>query len=89
MGLPKVSLPRLMTLLSGVIYCPIGGIISGWLGRKRTILSTAPIVACGWLIIALAQNKVMLFIGHFLMSTVMGLASTVTLPYIAGKSITI
>ena len=85
----ELSILAAIPTLSGVIYCPIGGIISGWLGRKTTILSTAPLVACGWLIIALAQNKAMLFIGHFLMSTVMGLASTVTLPYIAGKLITI
>ena len=75
--------------LSGVICSPLGGILSGKLGRKKIILFVAPIVASGWLIIALAQNKAMLFIGHFLMSTVMGLASTVTLPYIAGKLITI
>ena len=75
--------------LTGVIFSPLGGVLSGKLGRKNIILFLAPIVASGWLIIALAQNKAMLFIGHILASTVTGLASTVSLPYIAGKLITI
>ena len=70
--------------LSGVIFSPLGGILSGKLGRKKIILFVAPIVASGWLIIALAQNKAMLFIGNIMVSTATAQAATV-MPYISGK----
>merc|ERR1719394_1200833 len=72
-----------MLSLCGVIFSPLGGIFSGWLGRKNIILFTAPLVSCGWLIIALAQNKAMLFIGNILISAICtGQAATV-MPYIS------
>ena len=48
----------------GVFCAPIGGFISGWLGRKKIVIIAAPMVACGWLIIGLAQNKIMLYVGR-------------------------
>ena len=70
--------------LSGIIFSPLGGILSGKLGRKKIILFTAPIVASGWLVIALAQNKAMLFIGNIMVS--MGTAqAAAVMPYISGK----
>ena len=72
--------------LSGVIFSPLGGILSGKLGRKNIILFTTPIVASGWLIIALAQNKTMLFIGNIMASMSTAQATNV-MPYISGKLI--
>jgi SP family facilitated glucose transporter-like MFS transporter 8 len=70
--------------LSGVIFSPLGGFLSGNLGRKNIILFAAPIVASGWLIIALAQNKAMLFIGNIMVSMSTAQATNV-MPYISGK----
>ena len=72
--------------LSGVIFSPLVGILSGWLGRKKIILFTTPIVASGWLILALAQNKAMLFIGNIMVSMSTAQAAAV-MPYISGKLI--
>ena len=35
----------------GIIVTPFGGAISGWLGRKKTLLIFSPIVSLGWLLI--------------------------------------
>ena len=80
----ELSILAAISFLSGVIFSPIGGLISGWLGRKTTIIYTAPLVACGWLIIALAQNKAMLFIGNIMVSMSTAQATNV-MPYISGK----
>ena len=70
--------------LTGVIFSPLGGILSLKLGRKNVILFVAPIVASGWLIIALAQNKEMLFIGDIMVSMSTAQATSV-MPYISGE----
>ena len=70
--------------LTGVIFSPLGGILSLKLGRKNVILFVAPIVASGYLIIALAQNKAMLFIGNIMVSMSTSQAAIV-MPYISGK----
>ena len=54
---------------TGVFFATIGGILSGWLGRKKTFLITTPIVACGWMLIGLAQNKQMLYVGRLISSS--------------------
>ena len=72
--------------LSGVIFSPLIGFLSGWLGKKKIIFCTTPIVASGWLILALAQNKAMLFIGNIMVSMSTAQAATV-MPYISGKLI--
>ena len=51
--------------ISGVFFAPLGGILAGWIGRRKTIFLTSPIVAIGYLVIALSENKIMLFIGRF------------------------
>ena len=50
----------------GIICSPIGGILSGWLGRRKIIMIATPLVICGWLIIGFAQNKIMLYIGQII-----------------------
>ena len=52
----------------GVIVSPIGGFFSGWLGRRKAVMLTAPIVSVGWLIIGFAQNKIMLYGGRIICS---------------------
>ena len=70
--------------LSGVIFSPLIGFLAGWLGKKKIIFFTTPIVASGWLILALAKNKAMLFIGNIMVSMSTSQAAIV-MPYISGK----
>ena len=72
--------------LSGVIFSPLIGFLAGWLGKKKIIFFTTPIVASGWLILALAKNKAMLFIGNIMVSMSTAQATNV-MPYISGKLI--
>ena len=50
----------------GIIFSPIGGILSGWLGRRKFVMLATPLVICGWLITGFAQNKIMLFAGRLI-----------------------
>jgi MFS family permease len=52
----------------GIICSPIGGILSGWLGRRKIVMIASPLVICGWLIIGFAQDKIMLYIGKTICS---------------------
>ena len=52
----------------GVICSPIGGILSGWLGRRKIVMIASPLVICGWVIIGFAQDKIMLYIGKTICS---------------------
>ena len=51
------------------IFAPTGGSLSSWLGRRKLILFASPLVAIGWFIIGMAQNRAMLFIGRALASS--------------------
>lgn len=57
----------------GIICSPIGGILSGWLGRRKIVILSAPVVASGWLIIGLAQSKNMLYAGRIITSGIKGI----------------
>ena len=70
--------------LSGVIFSPLIGFLAGWLGKKKIIFFTTPIVASGWLILALAKNKAMVFIGNIMVSMSTSQAAIV-MPYISGR----
>ena len=48
----------------GIFCSPIGGILSGWLGRRKIVLLGTPLMICGWLITGFAHNKIMLFVGR-------------------------
>ena len=50
--------------ISGIILAPPGGVLSGWLGRRKILLLSAPFIALGWLIIGLSYTRIMLFIGR-------------------------
>ena len=54
--------------LTGMIMCTIGGMLSGKYGRKTIILISAPLIGIGWLLIGLAQEKIMLFCGRLIVS---------------------
>ena len=62
--------------LTGIFFAPFGGIISGWIGRRKTILLMSPFVSLGYLLIAVSQNKFMLLLGRFLSTTAMTLHVT-------------
>ena len=55
--------------ITGIICSPIGGALSGWLGRKKVLMIATPIEVCGWLLIGFAQNKIMLYLGMFINSS--------------------
>ena len=52
----------------GIICSPIGGFLSGWLGRRKIVIITAPLAACGWLMIGFAPNKFMIYTGRIITS---------------------
>ena len=52
----------------GIFCSPIGGMLSGWLGRRKFVLIGTPFVLCGWLIIGFAQTKMMIFAGRIIQS---------------------
>ena len=62
------SLFASLLFMVGVICSPFGGILSSWLGRRKIVIISAPFVACGWLVVALAQNKTMLYVGRIISS---------------------
>ena len=63
--------PRYAALfcICGIIFAPLGGYLSGWFGRRKAILFAVPIVFIGWLMTALATDKIMLFLARGLMSS--------------------
>ena len=63
----------------GVICSPMGGFLSGWLGRRKIILLTTPLVAIGWIIIGFANNKLMLYLGRIISSGTIKLILTILL----------
>ena len=54
--------------MTGIICSPIGGFLSGWVGRRKIVIFTAPLVSLGWLCIGIAQNRLMLYIGRIITS---------------------
>ena len=52
--------------LAGVITTPIGGFLSGLLGRRKIFLITAPICICSWFMIGYAQSKIMLYVARIM-----------------------
>ena len=54
--------------ITGIICAPLGGVLSGIFGRKKFLMLTTPVGACGWLLIGLALNKIMLYIGIFIVA---------------------
>ena len=54
--------------MTGVVFTPLGGVMSGWLGRRKILLLSAPLVFLGWLITAAASNIVLLFCGRLISS---------------------
>ena len=53
---------------SGFIFASLGGFFAGWVGRRKALLIASPFVVIGYLLIALAENKIMLFFGRVLSS---------------------
>ena len=53
---------------AGLIFASLGGFFAGWIGRRKALLVASPFVILGFLLIALAENKAMLFCGRVLSS---------------------
>ena len=79
-GFATVALPHLeltvdegstfaaMSFMGGIVLTPLGGSISGWLGRKKTLMVLSPIASMGWILIAASSSKLALFFGRMLSS---------------------
>ena len=78
-GFVTISLPNLgelntneaswfasVDLFSIMIFAPLGGTLSNWIGRKKAIIIFSPIASFGWILIADSTSKEMLFAGRML-----------------------
>ena len=95
LGFATVALPQLklndsesswfasIDLFCLMVFAPLGGAFSGWLGRKRTLMIFSPLAGLGWILIAESKTLSILFTGRFLSSV--ALASMLASPnvYIA------
>ena len=55
-------------LLMGIFTCPLGGWLGGYLGRKKMMLLTSPVIFAGWAILGTANTRSILFFGRILSS---------------------
>ena len=90
LGFATVALPQLklnenesswfasIDLFCLMVFAPLGGALSGWLGRKKTLMIFSPIAALGWILIAESKTISILFWGRFLSSV--ALASMLASP---------
>ena len=53
-------------------FAPIGGKIADVVGKKIVIMILAPILAAGWILMALSESTVVLFTGRILSSIASG-----------------
>ena len=88
-ALPELNLDKIqaswfasMDLFLCMIFAPIGGLLSGWLGRKKIMLAFSPLAVIGWVLIATQTSEWMLFSGRFLSSIAIAsmMASSSMLP---------
>ena len=49
-------------------FAPIGGKVTDIIGKKIMILILTPVLAAGWILLALSQSTMVLFIGRILSS---------------------
>ena len=90
LGFATVALPQLklnedesswfasIDLFCLMVFAPLGGALSGWLGRKKILMIFSPVAALGWLLIAQSKTITILFVGRFLSSV--ALASMLASP---------
>ena len=58
-----------LEFLSGVFLCPLGGFLSGKIGRRMTLLVTTPLLIVGFSILAISKTTAFVFIGWILCSS--------------------
>jgi MFS family permease len=67
-----------MHMAVAVCICPVGGIISTMIGRRKCFMACTGLGTLGWIILALSPNIPALFIGRFLTNlAASGLSATV------------
>ena len=57
-----------MDYFCAIIFTPLGGLISDWIGRKKLILIVSPFAALGWLILGLSESTLSVFAGRIITS---------------------
>ena len=74
-ALPELKLDKIqaswfasLDLFSCMIFAPVGGLLSGWLGRKKIMMAFSPLAVIGWVLIANQTTEWMLFSGRLLSS---------------------
>ena len=55
-----------LEFLTGVFLCPLGGFLSGKIGRRMTLIVTSPMLIVGFSILAASRNVALVFIGWIL-----------------------
>ena len=56
-----------------MVFAPLGGALSGFIGRKKTMIFFSPIASIGWILIAISKSNMVLFLGRFLSSIALAL----------------
>ena len=69
--------------ICAIIFMMPGGILSSKFGRRKIMLFTMPFIMAGWLLIGLAQNKIMIFSGRILSNSFSCLSCTSISVYIS------
>jgi len=59
-----ISFVATVHLLVLMLACPLGGLFSSRFGRRTSLLVSSPVVAAGWIVIALAQDYATILIGR-------------------------
>ena len=74
-ALPELKLNKIqaswfasLDMFSCMVFAPIGGLLSGWLGRKKIMMAFSPLAVIGWVLIANQNSELMLFSGRLLSS---------------------
>ena len=90
MGYAAVALPELdlnknqgswfasIDFFASMIFAPLGGLMSGWVGRKKIMLLGSPTAALGWILIGASTTNEILFAGRIISSV--AIASTMSSP---------
>ena len=69
--------------ICAILFMMPGGILSSKFGRRKIMLYTMPFIMAGWVLIGLAQNKIMIFSGRILSNSFSCLSCTSISVYIS------
>lgn len=95
LGFATIALPNLelsltqqswfasLDFFSLTLIAPIGGMISGWFGRKILFIIVPPLASLGWILIGISSSKLTLFSGRLLTCVTIALLNNTPLVYVS------